>query len=105
MSSLHNCGHEVLILNYQQILLDSTDTTDYRVPDFMLTKKYEHLKNKNVLSLYYTVLHHNIISYNVFYNPQYMMIAAQRNVLQVVIIPHDREHFQTKHATVPTKYM
>ena len=73
-ASIHNCGHEVL--NYQQILLDSTDTTDYRVPDFMLTNKYdfnEQLKNKNVLSLYYTVLHHNIISYNIFYNPQYMI--------------------------------
>ena len=74
MSSLHKCGHEVL--NYQQILLDSTDTTDYRVPDFMQTNKYdfnEHLKNKNVLSLYYTVLHHIIISYNIFHNPQYMI--------------------------------
>ena len=72
MSSLHKCGHEVL--NYQQILLDSTDTTDYRVPDFMQTNKHdfnEHFKNKNVLSLYYTVLCYiiTLYHYNIFHNP------------------------------------
>ena len=71
MSSLHKCGHEVL--NYQQILLDSTECQILCRQISMTLTFNKHLKNKNVLSLYYTVLHHNIISYNIFYNPQYMI--------------------------------